>query len=1158
MAPSVKGLACLALVGINVIEVAAAPRQWRDLLKRQTPDGDEGIRRYSTQSGKTDQGSLTLSRKKPRPKTSSRTGGNYGSRSSASAITSVYVRSSTSTTSTLVTPLSTQIENIEPSSSTNIQSVSPSAGTDLLSPSVLSSSPEADSQTTTPVAPIIQPEISTAPTAAPTTTTTVQEEAGTPAPPDKPSSTASATASQSTSSSGKSNGWMVSSTATNSEIGSATPGSPGPDSSMTSRSRSKKSRSTKTPIVIISQTATTSEGSVPSFAPKDVSCPKDDGTIYTAANNRQYVIACGIDHAGGNIGMVYVNSFQDCIERCAANTRCVTVSLSGAACYMKGNVGVANQNTVWGAREVGAEEASSIENRPTSAPASSGIQPSSTASPDGSRSCKDVGNSYGDAASGRKYTVACASDLPGQGDFAAKYSPSFEGCFTCCAAESTCTAFSYFGGICYLKALKDRDINVVSPSGADLAYMGTAAPPAPSQSPGATCRSLQSTYTINGNRKYKVKCGHDEMGFSDIGNAFSRTFSACFELCDKFKDCVGFAYAAQTCYFKSRIGQINDNYNVDLAFLSSTSTDESPTTKKSKRPHKTTMDESTASPMPGSCKSFASKGPTYQKSSGPVYQLYCQVDIYGGDYDTRPSDTYEGCFDICTQDEPCVAFAYRRDSKTCYLKDEVNEGRLHSGVDSASIVGLKPVIKPSASTGQSSTMFSSSGASSITSSLSTPVSTSFTGAASTSSDLVSSSSASPSSVSVSGSKSSDAGSSTGSSTASGASPSPSAGNRDCGDLTPTYTSPNGPEYTVLCNTDYSDGDYRNQRSDTYEGCFAICSADPECLAFSYHEQSDICYLKNKILNTYEHAGVNSGSVIRGKNGSSSSISSGGSLTASSSISVSSATGSPSTSGVITTSSGESASSATISTTKSSQDSSSSSAGGSSMASSTATQMTPKATSPTTSRATISGTPAPSSCAQLRSQGDPYDDPTDDTDIQYKLKCRWTVRGRKYYSKLAANSFARCLRLCTEDQKCTAFTFTGGKKNLCVLYDGKAHNGGDEDDCDSGFVVGQRGVKVAPSGTSKSAMATTKSTNLIVLKPERLGEFGKLKSYIWIVSRCAIDDGGVLTHIDRYLFWIINFSFCDIWQQSRSQHLDDPFAAIDSLKRCINYNWKQRF
>ncbi|GAM85281.1 hypothetical protein ANO11243_032850 [Dothideomycetidae sp. 11243] len=81
-----------------------------------------------------------------------------------------------------------------------------------------------------------------------------------------------------------------------------------------------------------------------------VSCPQSNGTSYTAANGDIFLIECGIDHAGGDIGSIHVSNLMGCIEACAGTAGCVDVSLSGAACYMKGAVGYSVANGVSGAR----------------------------------------------------------------------------------------------------------------------------------------------------------------------------------------------------------------------------------------------------------------------------------------------------------------------------------------------------------------------------------------------------------------------------------------------------------------------------------------------------------------------------------------------------------------------------------------------------------------------------------------------------------------------------------------------------------------------------------------------------------------------------------------------------------------------------------------
>ncbi|PSK50339.1 Kremen protein 1 [Elsinoe australis] len=75
-----------------------------------------------------------------------------------------------------------------------------------------------------------------------------------------------------------------------------------------------------------------------------ISCPTNNNTIYTATTGATFLIECGIDHYGGDIAATGVSSFAGCIEACATNSKCVDVSLSGSACYLKGTLGDAIQN----------------------------------------------------------------------------------------------------------------------------------------------------------------------------------------------------------------------------------------------------------------------------------------------------------------------------------------------------------------------------------------------------------------------------------------------------------------------------------------------------------------------------------------------------------------------------------------------------------------------------------------------------------------------------------------------------------------------------------------------------------------------------------------------------------------------------------------------
>merc|ERR1712225_66300 len=88
------------------------------------------------------------------------------------------------------------------------------------------------------------------------------------------------------------------------------------------------------------------------------------GAIYTdKTSGAQFLIECGTDHAGGDLKMVYVDSFASCIQTCAQTTGCVDVSLSGTACYMKKSVGsVVKSGGILGAKLIPANSATANVN----------------------------------------------------------------------------------------------------------------------------------------------------------------------------------------------------------------------------------------------------------------------------------------------------------------------------------------------------------------------------------------------------------------------------------------------------------------------------------------------------------------------------------------------------------------------------------------------------------------------------------------------------------------------------------------------------------------------------------------------------------------------------------------------------------------------------
>lgn len=77
------------------------------------------------------------------------------------------------------------------------------------------------------------------------------------------------------------------------------------------------------------------------------SCPSWNNTVFNTTSGSKYFVECGVDHAGNDLKLVYVNStIQGCVAACESTPGCVDASLSGSACYLKSAVGkaVANGN----------------------------------------------------------------------------------------------------------------------------------------------------------------------------------------------------------------------------------------------------------------------------------------------------------------------------------------------------------------------------------------------------------------------------------------------------------------------------------------------------------------------------------------------------------------------------------------------------------------------------------------------------------------------------------------------------------------------------------------------------------------------------------------------------------------------------------------------
>lgn len=76
-----------------------------------------------------------------------------------------------------------------------------------------------------------------------------------------------------------------------------------------------------------------------------ISCPSWNGSIYNSTAGSQYMVECGVDHAGGDLEMAYFNTLEGCLAECDITPGCVDAVMSGTACYMKKSVGTAQSNS---------------------------------------------------------------------------------------------------------------------------------------------------------------------------------------------------------------------------------------------------------------------------------------------------------------------------------------------------------------------------------------------------------------------------------------------------------------------------------------------------------------------------------------------------------------------------------------------------------------------------------------------------------------------------------------------------------------------------------------------------------------------------------------------------------------------------------------------
>jgi len=258
-----------------------------------------------------------------------------------------------------------------------------------------------------------------------------------------------------------------------------------------------------------------------------LSCPATDSTSYTTPSGTAYIIECGINHNGNDIGWSYTSSFEDCVTSCSATSSCVSASYvsSNGFCYRKNSVGtISNSPAVWSARLQTQSSAPAALSCPTS----------------------DL-SLY--TASGVSYSIECGTNHNGN-DIGWSYTGSFESCLAACSTTASCISVAYVSssGFCYMK----NSLGTVS-SADPVVWSARLIVGLPAVSP--VCPTAHgSVYAISG-RNVMVECYTDRSA-QDIGPVPASDFNSCLQSCAADTACLAATFVPGTgwCWKKSSRG----------------------------------------------------------------------------------------------------------------------------------------------------------------------------------------------------------------------------------------------------------------------------------------------------------------------------------------------------------------------------------------------------------------------------------------------------------------------------------------------------------------------------------------------------------------------------------------------------------------------------
>ncbi|KAF2723831.1 WSC-domain-containing protein [Polychaeton citri CBS 116435] len=231
-------------------------------------------------------------------------------------------------------------------------------------------------------------------------------------------------------------------------------------------------------------------------------CPGSNNTVYTS-NGKNFTVECGIDHSGGDLTSLSAQSLGACLDACAQNDKCVDVSLSGTACYLKSSLGkaVSAPGIVGGFLSSAASPSSTSSGSSTTptgsatgSTTSTGTTTSTSAIATSSSISCPASNNTIYTSNSKNFTVECGIDHQG-GDLTSLSASSLAACIDACAQNDKCVDVSLSGSACYLKSSLGK---AISAPGVFGGYLNTAATSSTASSTVSATASSSSSSSATG------------------------------------------------------------------------------------------------------------------------------------------------------------------------------------------------------------------------------------------------------------------------------------------------------------------------------------------------------------------------------------------------------------------------------------------------------------------------------------------------------------------------------------------------------------------------------------------------------------------------------------------------------------------------------------